>query len=202
MSTQASNMWDKEYSVDEYVYGEAPNTFLLEMTTGLKKGNTLCLAEGEGRNAVYLSKHGFSVTGVDSSIVGLQKAEKLAQKHDVVIDTIHADLSEYKIEENTWDSIVSISCHLAPELRKKIHRNVVSGLKKGGTFLLEAYTPKQLAYQTGGPPSAEFMMELKQLKKELEGLEFIHGQELIRNVTEGVNHTGKGSVVQVLARKI
>ena len=132
----------------------------------------------------------------------MKKAENLAQKHGVTIETIHTDLAEYRIEENTWDSIISISCHLQPDLRRTVHKSVVSGLKEGGTFLLEAYTPKQLEFGTGGPPSAEFMMELETLKKELEGLEFIHGKELIRDVTEGINHTGKGSVVQVLAKKV
>lgn len=195
-------MWDEEYSVDRYVYGVSPNDFLLEMTASLKKGSALCLAEGEGRNAVHLAGQGFSATAVDASIVGLNKAEKLARKRGVAIETIHTDLADYTIEENAWDSIISISSHLPPELRRKVHRNVVSGLKEGGTFLLEAYTPKQLEFGTGGPPSAEFMMELETLKKELVGLEFIHGQELIRDVVEGINHTGKGSVVQVLARKI
>lgn len=195
-------MWDKEYSVDEYVYGESPNDFLLDMTPRLKKSNVLCLAEGEGRNAVHLSRHGFSATAVDVSAVGLNKTETLAQKHGVKIETFHADLDDYTIEENAWDSIISISCHLPPELRRKVHRSVVAGLKKGGTFLLEAYTPKQLEFATGGPPSAEFMMELEALRDELKGLEFIHGKELIRDVVEGINHTGKGSVVQVLAKKI
>lgn len=194
-------MWDEEYAVDEYVYGELPNDFLLEMTAGLKKGKVLCLAEGEGRNAVHLARQGFTVTAVDSSLVGLNKAEKLAQKHGVTIEIIHSDLAKYTLEQNAWDSIISISCHLPPDLRRKIHRSVVSGLKTGGTFLLEAYTPKQLEFGTGGPPSAEFMMDLDTLRVELDGLTFIHGQELIRDVLEGINHTGKGSVVQVLARK-
>lgn len=195
-------MWDKKYSVDEYVYGEAPNSFLMDMTGNLKMGSVLCLAEGEGRNAVHLAKQGFNATGVDSSIVGLQKAKMLAEKNNVSIKTIYSDLADYTIEENSWDSIISIYCHLPPELRKKVHKNIVSGLKKGGTFLLEAYTPKQLEFQTGGPPFAALMMELETLKEELNGLEFIHGQELVRNVSEGISHTGKGSVVQILAKKI
>ena len=195
-------MWNEKYSVDVYVFGKSPNDFLLEMAASLNKGNTLCLAEGEGRNSVHLARHGFSATAVDSSAVGLNKAEKLAQEHGVTIETIHADLAEYTIQENAWDSIISISCHLPPDLRRKIHRSVVSGLKEGGTFLLEAYTPKQLEFGTGGPSNVEFMMDLEALKKELKGLEFIHGKELIRDVVEGINHTGKSSVVQVLAKKI
>lgn len=194
-------MWDERYSVDEYIYGESPNEFLAEMTAKLQPGKALSLADGEGRNSVHLANHGFSATGVDASSVGLHKAKKLAEKHGVDIETIHTDLANFSIQKEFWDSIVSISCHLPPELRKEVHRSVVSGLKPGGTFLLEAYTPKQLEFGTGGPPSADFMMELETLKKELEGLEFIHGKELMREVHEGSYHTGRASVVQVLARK-
>lgn len=194
-------MWDEEYSVEEYVYGKEPNEFLLEMSEKLSKGSVLCLAEGEGRNAVHLARLGFAATAVDSSRVGLAKAEKLAEESGVTIRTVTADLAEYTIEEGIWDSIISISCHVHQDLRRRLHRDVVAGLKEGGTFLLEAYTPKQLELQTGGPPSAEYLMELAPLREELDGLEFIHGQELVRDVVEGINHTGKGSVVQVLARK-
>jgi 2-polyprenyl-3-methyl-5-hydroxy-6-metoxy-1,4-benzoquinol methylase len=195
-------MWDEEYSVDEYVYGTKPNQFLLSMTENLKKGRVLCLAEGEGRNAVHLARAGFTVTAVDSSRVGLAKAEKLAQENGVAIETVLVDLADFTIAEEGWDSIISISCHLPSDLRKMVHRGVVSGLRKGGTFLLEAYTPKQLELGTGGPPSAEFMMELETLREELSGLRIIYGEELIRDVVEGINHTGKGSVVQVLAERI
>ena len=194
-------MWDEEYSVDEYVYGTQPNDFLAGMTARLKKGRVLCLAEGEGRNAVHLAKEGFSPVAVDSSRVGLDKAAKLAQDQGVAIEIVHADLVDYEIEKERWDSIVSVFCHLAPDLRPRVHRAVVAGLKKGGTLLLEAYTPRQLEFGTGGPPRAEMMMELETLREELAGLEFLHGVELVRNVVEGTNHTGKGAVVQVLAKK-
>ncbi len=195
-------MWDEKYSVEEYVYGKKPNEFLLEMSERLKKGSVLCLAEGEGRNAVHLARQGFTVTAVDSSRVGLAKAEKLAQESGVTIEAVTADLAGYTIEEGAWDSIISISCHMHQDLRRRLHGDVVAGLKDGGTFLLEAYTPKQLELKTGGPASAEYLMELATLKEELDGLEVIHGQELLRDVVEGTGHTGKGSVVQVLARKI
>ena len=195
-------MWDEEYSVDEYVYGTEPNDFLLSMTEKLKKGRVLCLAEGEGRNAVHLAGEGFTATAVDSSRVGLEKAERLAHKNGVAIETVLVDLADFTMVKDSWDSIVSISCHLPPDLRKKVHRDVVAGLKKGGIFLLEAYTPKQLEFGTGGPPSAEFMMDLATLREELSGLKIVHGVELVRNVVEGVNHTGMGSVVQILAERI
>jgi 2-polyprenyl-3-methyl-5-hydroxy-6-metoxy-1,4-benzoquinol methylase len=195
-------MWNQAFSVEEYIYGETPNDFLNEMTPNLKVGRALCLAAGEGRNAVHLARNGFTVTGVDSSSVGLEKAHKLAEKNNVSIETIVADLGNYNIDKETWDCITSFSCHLPPAIRKKIHKQVVTGLKPGGFFILEAYTPKQLEYGTGGPPTAELMMELETLKVELESLKIIHGKELIRDVIEGTYHTGKASMVQVLAQKI
>jgi hypothetical protein len=172
------------------------------MTEKLRKGRVLCLAEGEGRNAVHLAREGFTATAVDSSRVGLEKAERLAHKNGVAIETVLVDLADFTIVKDSWDSIVSISCHLPPDLRNKVHRDVVAGLRKGGTFLLEAYTPKQLGFGTGGPPSAEFMMDLVTLREELSGLKIVHGVEVVRNVVEGINHTGMGSVVQVLAERI
>jgi 2-polyprenyl-3-methyl-5-hydroxy-6-metoxy-1,4-benzoquinol methylase len=117
-------MWDERYSADEYVYGTAPNDFLSSMTDKLERGKVLCLAEGEGRNAVHLAREGFAVTAVDSSRVGLAKAEKLGREHGVAIEAIHADLAT--------------------------------------------------------------------LERELAGLRFIHGEELIRDVVEGTHHTGRG----------
>lgn len=194
-------MWDERYSAEEYIYGKTPNDFLLQMSGKLKTGNVLSLAEGEGRNAVFLACQGFRPTAVDSSKVGLAKAEKLAREFGVTIETVLADLADYRIEEGAWDCIVSISCHVHQDLRERLHRDVVAGLKPGGTFLLEAYTPKQLEFGTGGPRSTEHLMDLETLRVELDGLEFIHGQELVRNVVEGTHHTGPGAVVQVLARK-
>ncbi|NQV72317.1 class I SAM-dependent methyltransferase, partial [bacterium] len=112
-------MWDDRYAADEYVYGTEPNEFLASMTAKLKLGRALCLAEGEGRNAVHLAKAGFEVTAVDSSRVGLQKAEQLAANNEVTIETVHADLAEFEIEPEAWDSIISIFGHVPPDIRRR-----------------------------------------------------------------------------------
>lgn len=194
-------MWDKRYSSETYAYGTEPNKFLTEMYDKLPSGRVLCLGEGEGRNAVWLAELGYEVTAVDISEVGLLKARKLATSRGVTITTAHADLAEYEIEAGYWDAIVSIFCHLPPTLRKEVNRRCVEGLRPDGLFLLEAYTPMQLEYETGGPPSAEMMMDVQSLTTELSGLEFLHLQERVREVNEGVFHNGSGAVVQVLARK-
>lgn len=194
-------MWDERYSGEDFAYGKEPNDFLKTYAAQLTVGKTLCIGEGEGRNAAYLASLGHQVTALDASSVGLQKAVLLAEEKQVEIQTIHADLNAYEFEDEAWDTIVAIFCHLTPELRKKVHQSVVKALKPDGMFILEAYTPEQLDYGTGGPPVEEMMMDLVTLRDELDGLRFIHSEETVREVIEGEHHTGVGSVVQVIGQK-
>jgi SAM-dependent methyltransferase len=194
-------MWDERYSTEEYAYGTNPNEFLAENVNHIPKGKVLSLAEGEGRNAVFLAKQGYSVTAVDASIVGLSKARKLAEENGVVVEFIHADLADYDLGENKWDGIVSIFCPLPSSLRKQLYKKVEAGLKPNGVFLLEAYTPAQLKHGTGGGTSADVMQSKESLRVELTGLKFKHLIELERDVREGTYHTGIGAVVQAIASK-
>tara|TARA_B100000287_G_C20647660_1_gene785727 strand:+ start:423 stop:1010 length:588 start_codon:yes stop_codon:yes gene_type:complete len=194
-------MWDERYSSSTYVYGTEPNRFLAENTQRLPKGKILCLAEGEGRNAVHLARCGYEVTAVDQSEVGRAKALKLAEKHKVSIDYRIADLASFDMGIDQWDGIVSIYCHLPPALRCSVHQRVCRALKTGGVMLLEAYTPNQLKLGTGGPKEENMMMSVPILEKELSALHFRHLLELQRNVTEGTGHNGIGAVVQAIAVK-
>jgi len=194
-------MWDERYSGDDYAFGTAPNDFLVLMEDRLPRGKALCLGEGEGRNAVWLAGQGFDVTGVDASRVGLDKGLRLAKDRGVTIQVVHADLSDYAVEPAAWNVIVSIFCHLPPALRCTLHADAVAGLKPGGMFLLEAYTPAQLGMGTGGPPALERMMDLETLRIELAGLKFVHARELERTVHEGDYHNGSGAVVQIVGIK-
>ncbi|UCE77625.1 MAG: class I SAM-dependent methyltransferase [Gammaproteobacteria bacterium] len=194
-------MWDERYSTDEFVYGTTANEFLVSTIDRLPKGRVLCVAEGEGRNAVYLAQAGCEVVAVDASRVGLDKAARLARQRGVHIETVVADLADFAIQPHSWDAVVSIFCHLEPQLRKALHRRVVAGLRPGGVLVLEAYRPEQIRYATGGPAAADMMPSLAELRDELEELEFEHAVEIVRKVSEGKYHTGKGAVVQVLAVK-
>jgi len=194
-------MWDQRYNTADYVYGTRPNKFLADVAGGIPRGRVLCIAEGEGRNAVYLAELGHEVVAVDASSVGLEKAEKLARERGVAIETVVADLADYEIEKNSFDAVVSIFAHVPPVIRAPLHRRIVAGLKPGGVLVLEAYTPDQIACGTGGPPVAELTMTLRALQDELRGLEFRHAVELRREVIEGSLHTGTGAVVQVVAVK-
>ena len=194
-------MWDQRYNTPEYIYGKTPNDFLVEMIDRLPKGEVLSLAEGEGRNGVYLAQQGCRVTGVDSSAVALQKAQNLAAERGVQLTTLHRNLSELETEPAACVAVVPIFCHLPAPLRASLHRQVVQGLRPGGCLLLEAYTPRQLEFRTGGPPTIELMMDLKTLRQELKGLNLEHAREVERDIREGSYHNGRSAVVQILARK-
>ncbi|MBT0666125.1 methyltransferase domain-containing protein [Geobacter pelophilus] len=193
--------WNERYSEPGFSYGTAPNEFLVSVVDRIPNGRILSLAEGEGRNAVYLASLGYQVTGVDGSEVGLRKAAKLALERGVTITTIHADLSAFEIEPEVWDGIVAIYCHLPSAIRIPLHQAAVRGLKPGGAFVLEAFSKDQLPYDTGGPKSLDMLMSLDDLKQELAGLEFVHAVQMEREVLEGRGHTGLASVVQVLGIK-
>jgi SAM-dependent methyltransferase len=193
--------WNNRYATPHFVYGEAPNAFVAEMASQIPAGPVLCLAEGEGRNAVHLAMLGHRVTAVDQSEAGLAKARLLAASRGVEIETVQADLVGFAIEPGVWSGIVATFAHLPPAIRYKVHAQAVRGLRPGGMFILEAYTPAQLAFDTGGPKSSELLMTLAGLREELAGLEFLVGREIEREVIEGDGHTGRGAVVQILARR-
>jgi SAM-dependent methyltransferase len=194
-------MWDERYSSEDYAYGTSPNEFLAENFAQIPMGRVLSLAEGEGRNAVFLAKQGYEVTAVDASRVGLEKARMLATANNVDVEFIHADLADFDLGEGRWEGIVSIFCPLPSSLRKQLYEKVKVALKVNGVFLLEAYTPDQLQHGTGGGNSIDVMQTTTSLSDELTGLKFSRLLELERDVREGIYHTGVGAVVQAIARK-
>ena len=193
--------WDERYGEPGFTYGREPNSFLVSVIASLPKGNILSLAEGEGRNAVYLAALGYDVTGVDGSEVGLRKARQLAAEHAVSITTIQADLSAFEIQAGQWDGIIACFCHVPSAIRTPLHQRAVAGLKPGGVLVLEGFSKEQLAYGTGGPPALDMLFSLEELQAELAGLKFIHAITKERDVREGRGHTGLASVVQILGVK-
>lgn len=195
------NFWDERYGAEGFAYGTEPNEFLAGVADRIPPGPVLCLCDGEGRNGVFLAARGHEVTSVDGSAVGLEKARRLAASRGVALRTVHADLATFAIEPGAWSGIVSIFAHLPIPLREKVHAASVAGLRPGGVFVLEAYTVEQLNFKTGGPSSADMLMSLEALRRELAGLDLEIGRELQRTVVEGQFHNGPSAVVQVLGRR-
>ena len=205
-----SKMWDERYSEDGFVYGTEPNDFLRETFPTLEWSDPnqttrscLLLAEGEGRNAVFVAEQaGWKATGVDASSVGLAKAEQLARTRGVEIRTVVADLATFDLGVGQWDCIVGISCHLPPPIRARVLDCIPTALAPGGYFVLEGYTPKQLEFKTGGPSDESFLYSSKILQESLQGsLDILKNEELERDVVEGKYHVGRAAVVQFIGRK-
>ncbi len=198
-----SSFWDTRYSSADFCYGTEPNAFVVECAAQIPPGPVLCLGEGEGRNAAFLATRGHPVTAVDQSAVGLAKARQLAAHRGTTLTTVLSDLAAYPIAPGAWSAIVATFVHLPPPLRAEIHRAAAAGLCPGGVIVLEAYTPEQLRHRTGGPVNnPELLMTLEALRAEFSSLELIIARELEREVREGTGHTGRGAVVQILARRL
>ena len=193
-------MWNERYASNEFAYGTEPNSFLVQNAT-LLTSPVLSLAEGEGRNAVFLASLGLDVLGVDASDVGLAKAQKLAASRGLAIRTEVADLASYEPPENHFGSVISISAHLPSHLRNRLYPLVELSLRPSGVILLEAYAKSQISRNMGGPKDPDMLMDLAELKQQFPNCEPILAQEIEREVIEGEFHTGLACVVQFIARK-
>jgi hypothetical protein len=192
--------WDDRYSDDEFVYGTEPNAFLVENSSKLA-GPVLSLAEGEGRNAVFLAALGLQVHCVDASAVGLAKAKRLANSNGVDISTEVVDLAVYQPAENRYQSVISISAHLPGEIRSRLYPLVERCLLPNGILVLEAYSENQIRRNTGGPKDVDMLMTVSKIERGFPNLEPILLHETEREVCEGKHHTGLASVVQFIGRK-
>jgi SAM-dependent methyltransferase len=194
------DFWNERYSQDDYAYGEQANDFLRSIPLGAGK-KVLCLAEGEGRNAIYLAAMGNQVTAVDFSEQAILKVQRLAQKNGVEIETICADLNDFQFEANTWDVIIAIFAHFPVDLRKKVHESIYPSLKDEGVFILEAYHVSQLEQGTGGPTSKHLLYEVSVLQADFQDFGDLEIVQLQREISEGKFHKGISSVIQLIARK-
>lgn len=196
------NFWNTRYKEAEFAYGTEPNDFLKSKIQAFKPNSKiLCLAEGEGRNAVFLAEHNHHVTAVDYSQEGLNKLKKLASDKNLSIETVCIDLNHYKIEENKWDGIICIFGHFPEPLRQTVFKQVFKGLNKGGVFLMEAYHKDQLNYKTGGPQVSELLYSAEELQHDFSQFENISIETSIKEIEEGKYHKGTSAVIQVIAEK-
>jgi len=196
-------MWNERYAQEGYFFGTEPNAFLLSQQKLLKPGMTcLAVADGEGRNGVWLAQQGLKVLSVEASVVALEKAKKLAAQRGVSVEFEQADLALWDWGKPRFDVVAAIFIQFAsPALRKQMFAGIKHCLKPGGLLLLQGYTPRQLEYKTGGPPVAENMYTQELLKKEFGDMEIMHLKEHDEHVSEGTGHSGMSALIDLVARK-
>ncbi len=192
--------WDERFSEEGFAYGVEPNDFLREKLENFPVGaKVLCIAEGEGRNALGLLKRGCEVHGVDLSSVGKEKALAFTKENGFEMTYEIADLFEYDFGEEKWDGIVSIFFHCPTGTRMEFHQKLERALKPGGLYLFEAYAKDQPEFGTGGPKDEELLYTTEDFKNS--NLEQLHLEGVKREIIEGKYHTGMSSVIQYLGKK-
>lgn len=198
-----TSIWDERYASEDYLFGTEPNEFLVSQLDLLKPGmSCLAVADGEGRNGVWLAQQGLRVLSVEASAVALDKAKKLARQRGVAIDFEQADVAHWQWGENRFDAVAAIFIQFAPPaLREQIFAGIKRCLKPGGLLLLQGYTPRQLEYKTGGPPAAENMYTLELLHNAFGDMEIMHLREHDGHIGEGTGHSGMSALIDLVARK-
>lgn len=197
-----TNTWHERFSVKEYVYGKEPNAFVVEAAQVIPvEAKVLCIAEGEGRNSVYLASLGYDVTAWDYAQAGIEKTMRLADEENVIVHAELYDLADVLWEEEQWDAIVHIFGHFSEEVMNKTIVGIKRALKPGGFYISELYTKEQLQYGTGGPRNEVMLIDPKNMLTQFEGyfVKHFHIGEVERQ--EGELHTGTAHVVQSIFQK-
>lgn len=198
---QYLNHWDKRFAEQQYIYGKAPNQFLEGMADRLLQGETLAIAEGEGRNAVHLAQKGHRVTSWDYAPSGIRKTLALAEEMGVEVKAELKDLEQVHWEENKWDTIINVFGHFPSPLRLKTLNGIKQAVKPGGFFLTEVYSIHQLEYKTGGPRDIELLYRPEELLEAFADWKVLHFYMGETERHEGELHNGKCHVIQLLAQK-
>jgi 2-polyprenyl-3-methyl-5-hydroxy-6-metoxy-1,4-benzoquinol methylase len=201
-----SQFWDRRYGESDYAYGTEPNQFLRGQQYRLEPAmKTLVVGDGEGRNGVWLASQGLDVLSVDLSPVGLKKAEALAAHHQLHIQTQCVDLTLWDWPIATYDLVVSIYVHFAPEVRQQMHKAMLAALKPNGLIVLEAFNLDQLQYQakydSGGPKIRDMLYEPLMLQQDFINGKIIELTETITELHEGQYHHGKASVIRLILKQ-
>ncbi|EQD60218.1 tellurite resistance protein TehB, partial [mine drainage metagenome] len=125
----SATQWDQRYADEHYHYGTAPNAWLISQSWRLpRSGAALALADGEGRNGVWLAQQGLQTTSLDQSAAGLAKARKLASERGVALHTVQADLADWDWPVAAFDVVASIFVHLPEALRRRTHAGITRAL--------------------------------------------------------------------------
>ena len=206
MNDSWTERWNDRYSKDGFAYGEQPNNYLKEQLVKLEPGTILFPAEGEGRNAVFAAKLGWTVSAFDISMEGKNKALRLAATNNVTIDYQVGELQTLDYIPGQFDCIALIYAHFPADIKSIYHTTLDKYLRKGGIIIFEAFSKSHLDYLTrdekmGGPKDIAMLFSMEEIKSDFPDYEIIELEEKEIELSEGAFHNGKGSVIRFTGRK-
>lgn len=196
-------MWDERYAGEDYLFGTDPNAFLASQRHLLTPGaKALVVADGEGRNGVWLAEQGLDVTTFDASGRGVEKSLRFARQRGVVIKSEVADVATWRWPQGEFDVVAAIFVQFAdPVLRQVLFQRMKATLAPGGLLILQGYRPEQVDLKTGGPPHREHMYTRALLEDAFGGFDILHLQEHDSEIHEGCGHAGLSALIDLVARK-
>jgi len=201
----ATQFWNERFNKDEFIFGKEPNEYLAKQASQfLSPGmQTLCIADGEGRNSVWLAKQGMQVLGFDVSDIAIAKAKQFAAENLVHVDYFLSNTDEFNWQENSYDAVIAIFIQFAdPEMRTRIFNQIEQSLKPGGILILQGYTPKQLEYKTGGPAAIDHLYTEELIRTAMSHYEILDLCTYERVLSEGARHSGMSALLGLTARKL
>jgi 2-polyprenyl-3-methyl-5-hydroxy-6-metoxy-1,4-benzoquinol methylase len=203
MNNEELQRWNQRFGAPEYIFGKAPNAFLASHRHLLRSGQqALCVADGEGRNSVWLAEQGLQVTAFDISSVGVAKARRLAGERGVKVRYEVSSVYDWRWPETPYDLVAAIFVQFAdPAMRSFMFQRMVRALAPGGVLLVQGYTPKQLEYRTGGPSRVENLYTEAILRDAFRALEILELKQYEAVMTEGTQHAGPSALIDLVARK-
>ena len=196
-------MWDERYAAPGYLFGTEPARFLVDQAVHLpERGRVLVVADGEGRNSVFLAARGFDVMAFDASHVAVEKARALAKGRDVPVRFEVSNVDGWDWAPNAYDAVVAVFIQFAPpQMRARIFEGIKRTLKPGGMLMLHGYRPEQITYGTGGPPHAENMYTEEMLREGFGDMRILHLAAYDCEIEEGKGHAGMSALIDLVAVK-
>jgi SAM-dependent methyltransferase len=194
--------WQQRFSAPDYIFGKEPNAFLKAQAPLLRGRRTaLSVADGEGRNGVWLAEQGLDVLSIDYSPTALAKAQKLAQERGVKLRTEVTDVFAWQWPANTFDVIAAIFIFASPDERPSFYANLKNALKPGGLLLMQGYRPEQLSYRTGGPSDLGRLLTRAILEAGFGDMAKLDIREHDSTISEGSAHVGQSALIDLVATK-
>ncbi len=201
--SDAAQHWNRRFEAEDFVFGTEPNEWLRDHAAGIARhGCVLCVADGEGRNSVWLARQGFQVDAFDISVAGLAKARRLAADAGVKVNYQLADCDGFTWPIGYYDAVAAIFVQFAdPALRQRLFNHIKAALKPGGVLILQGYTPRQLEYRTGGPSTLSHLYTETMLREAFDDMEIVELRDYEAELGEGAGHKGRSALIGLVARR-